>query len=97
MQAGDCIDEMIEGAAKAIQLPDDQRVTLPCVGQSFGQAAPVIFGAAGGVVENTLTSSLLQRILLEVHILVGRRDPRVAYAQVVSCRRTQRRSAILTL
>jgi hypothetical protein len=32
-----------------------------------------------------------------VHILVGRRDPRVAYAHVASCRRTQRHSAVLTL
>jgi hypothetical protein len=62
-----------------------------------GQAAPVIFGTAGRVVENTLTASLLQRILLKVNILVGRRDPRIAYAHVASCRGTQRRSAVLTL
>jgi hypothetical protein len=30
-------DEMFEGAAEAIQLPDDDGVALPCVGQSFGQ------------------------------------------------------------
>lgn len=97
VQAGDSIDEMFEGAAEAIQLPDDEGVALPCVGQSFGQAAPVIFGTARRVMENTFTPSLLQRILLEVHILVGRRDPRVAYAHVASCRRTQRRGAVLTL
>jgi hypothetical protein len=88
---------MFEGTAKAIQLPDDEGVALPCVGQSFGQAAPVIFGTARPVIENPFTSGVLQRILLEVHILVSRRDPRVAYAHVASCRRTQRRSAVLTL
>jgi hypothetical protein len=31
MQAGDCIDEMLEGAAEAIQLPDDDGVALLCV------------------------------------------------------------------
>jgi hypothetical protein len=84
-------------SAEAIQLPDDECVALPRVGQSFGQATPVIFGTARRILENTLTSSLLQRILLEVHILIGRRDPRVPYAHVASCRRTQRRSAVLTL
>lgn len=51
MQAGDCIDEMFKGAAEAIQLPDDKGVALPCVGQSFGQADPVIFSTASGVMK----------------------------------------------
>lgn len=49
--AGDSIDKMFEGAVEAIQLPDDDGVALPCVGQSFGQAAPVIFGTARRVIE----------------------------------------------
>jgi hypothetical protein len=52
--------------------------------QSFGQAAAIIFGAPCRVVNNTVAASLMQRILLEVHVLVGRRDPRVSYAYFAS-------------
>jgi hypothetical protein len=34
MQAGDSIDEVFKGAAEAIQLPDDEGVARPCVGQT---------------------------------------------------------------
>lgn len=74
----DGLDEMLQGTAEPVQLPHDQRVSVAGVINGFSQAPARIDSAAGDIAEDLFAPSLLESVLLQVRILVGRGNPCIA-------------------
>jgi hypothetical protein len=71
-------DEMLQGTAEPVQLPNDQRVPVAGVINGFSQASARIDGAAGNITEDLFAPGLLESVLLQVRILIGGGNPCIA-------------------
>jgi hypothetical protein len=70
IQAGDGLDEVVEGTAEPVEPPDDQGVGLPDVVEGFVQPGALCLCSGCGVGEDLGTACLLQGVLLEIKGLV---------------------------
>ena len=77
-QAGDGVDQVAEGAAEAVQFPDDQGVAGPQLVQELLEGGSVGAGAAGGLGEHPVAAGALEGVDLEVGLLVGGGDAGIA-------------------
>ncbi len=71
VKCGDGVDEVFEGAAKSIQPPDNQHITLTRKVHGFSQAGPGRGGATGSIGKDTRTASGGQCIALQGKRLFG--------------------------
>jgi hypothetical protein len=78
LQGGDRLDQVLERAAQAIELPDDQGVARAEERQRLGQAGAFILDPAGDVGEDPLAAGPREAIALEVEALVHGGDAGVA-------------------
>src|SRR5215213_8385897 len=65
-QPGDGVDEMPEGAAEAVEFPDDQGVTGPQLVQELLEDGAVGAGAAGGLGEDAVAAGRGEGVDLEL-------------------------------
>src|SRR5215469_10269047 len=72
------LDEMLQGTAKPVQLPHDQRVSFAGVINGFGQTSARIDSAAGNIAEDLFAPGFMESVLLQVRILVSGRDSCIA-------------------
>jgi hypothetical protein len=77
-QPGDGVDQMPQGPAEAVQLPDDQGVARPELVQELLQGGAVGTGAAGRLGEHPVAAGALQGVDLELGVLVGGGDAGIA-------------------
>ena len=77
-QAGDGVDQMAQGAAEAVQFPDDEGVARTQLVQELLEGGPVGAGAAGRFGEHSVAAGALQGVDLELGVLVGGGDAGVA-------------------
>src|SRR5512133_431869 len=68
---------MAQGAAQAVELPNDQAVAGAQLVQDLLEDRAVAAGAAGGFGKHPVAAGLLQGVDLELGVLVGGRDPGV--------------------
>ena len=71
VQAGDGLDEVVEGSAEAVEPPDDQGVAVPDVVEGFVQPGALCLCSACGVGEDLGAAYLLQGILLIKGLVCG--------------------------
>jgi hypothetical protein len=67
-----------QGAAEAVELPDDQGVARAQLVQDLGEGGPVGVCATGGLGEDPVAAGPLEGVDLELGVLVGGGDPGVA-------------------
>jgi hypothetical protein len=77
-QAGDGVDQVAEGAAEAVEFPDDQGVAGAQLVQELLEDRAVGAGAAGGLGEHPIATGRGQSVDLEVGLLVGGGDAGIA-------------------
>ena len=77
-QAGDGVDQMAQGAAEAVEFPDDQGVAGPELVEDLGEDGPVGAGAAGRLGEHPVAAGGLEGVDLELWLLVGGGDAGIA-------------------
>jgi hypothetical protein len=77
-QAGDGVDQVPEGAAKAVEFPDDQGVAGAQLVEDLREDRAVAAGAAGGLGEHLIAAGALEGVDLEVELLVGCGDAGIA-------------------
>ena len=77
-QAGDGLDQVAEGAAEAVEFPDDQGVAGPQLVQDLLEDRAVGAGAAGGLGEHPVAAGRGERVDLELWLLVGGGDAGIA-------------------
>jgi hypothetical protein len=77
-QVGDGVDQVAEGAAEAVEFPDDQGVAGPQLVQDLFEGGPVGAGAAGGLGEHPVAAGALEGVDLELGVLVGGGDAGIA-------------------
>jgi hypothetical protein len=77
-QAGDGVDQVPEGAAEAVELPDDQGVAGAQLVQDLGEGGPVAAGATGRLDKHSIAAGTLQGVDLELRVLVGGGDAGIA-------------------
>jgi hypothetical protein len=77
-QTGDGVDQVPEGAAEAVELPDDERVAGTQLVQDLGEGGAVGAGTAGGLDKHPIAAGGLQRVDLKLGLLVGGGDPGIA-------------------
>jgi hypothetical protein len=75
---GDGVDQMPEGAAEAVELPHDQGVAGPELVQELSEGGAVGAGAAGGLDKHSVAASSIERVDLELGLLVGGGDAGIA-------------------
>ena len=73
-QAGDGVDQVPQGPAEPVELPDDQGVAGAELVQELLEGGAVGAGAAGGLGEHPVAAGTLQGVDLEVGLLVGGGD-----------------------
>jgi hypothetical protein len=69
---------VLERAPQPVELPDGEGVARPKEGDRFGQTGAFVFGTAGDVGEELLTAGFLERVLLEIEVLILGGDACVA-------------------
>src|SRR5687768_12666155 len=69
VQIGDPLDEVFEGAAKAVKPPDNKGISRPDVVKRLGQAFSLFGCAAYHIGEDFETAGGIQRVLLEMQML----------------------------
>ena len=69
---------MAQGAAEAVQFPDDQGVTGAQLVQDLGEDRAVGAGAAGGLNKHPVAAGTFESVDLELRVLVGGGDPGIA-------------------
>jgi hypothetical protein len=79
-QGGDDLDQVAQVAAEPVDLPDDEGVAGPQVGQAFVPFGPAGFGAGRGVGLGLQAVLGGQRVELELRVLVGGGDPGISSA-----------------
>jgi hypothetical protein len=67
-----------QGAAEAVELPDDQGVTGAQLVEDLLEGGSVGAGAAGGLSEHSIAAGALEGVDLELGLLVGGGDAGVA-------------------
>jgi hypothetical protein len=72
------IDQVAEGAAEAVEFPDDHGVAGAELVQDLGEGGAVGAGAAGGLGEHPVAAGALEGVDLELWLLVGGGDAGVA-------------------
>jgi hypothetical protein len=77
-QLGDGVDQVAQGAAEAVQFPDDQGVTGPQLVQDLGEGEAVGAGTAGGLDKHAVAAGALEGVNLELGLLVGGGDAGIA-------------------
>ena len=77
-EAGDGVDQVAQGAAEAVEFPDDQGVTGPQLVQDLLESGSVGAGAAGGLGEDPIAAGSGEGVDLELGVLVGGGDAGVA-------------------
>ena len=77
-QFGDGVDEMPEGPPEAVEFPDDQGIAGAQLVQDLLEHEAVGAGAAGRLGEHPIAASTLQRVDLELGMLVGGGDAGIA-------------------
>jgi hypothetical protein len=77
-QAGNGVDQMAQGAAEPVELPDDQGVARAQLVQDLGEGGPVGVGATGGLGEDPVAAGPLEGVDLELGVLVGGGDTGIA-------------------
>src|SRR5205085_12639060 len=70
LEVSNGLDEMLEGATKAIQSPDNQHVAGANKAQGFIQSRPIGLCAACCIREDVFAAYLSEGVLLEVKSLV---------------------------
>jgi hypothetical protein len=65
-QAGDGVDQVPQGAAEAVEFPDDQGVTGPQLVQDLFENRAVAAGAAGGLGEHSIAAGSREGVDLEL-------------------------------
>src|SRR5215218_10659580 len=65
-QAGDGVDQVPQGAAEAVELPDDQGVAGPKLVQDLLEGGAVVAGAAGGLGEHPVAAGRSEGVDLEL-------------------------------
>lgn len=73
-EAGDGVDQVAQGAAEPVELPDHQGVAGAELVEDGGELGAVGAGAAGAVGEHAVAAGLGERVDLEVGVLVGGGD-----------------------
>ena len=97
LEGGDDLDEVPQGAAQAVQAPDDQGIAGAHVGQRLREAGPLGGRAALGIGEHTLTAGSLEGILLQGEGLLVGRDAGVANQHALLSQNASRQSRGETL
>jgi hypothetical protein len=77
-EAGDGVDQLPQGAAEAVEFPDDQGVAGAELVQELLEGGPVGAGAAGGLGEHPKAPSRGEGVDLEVRLLIGGGDAGIA-------------------
>jgi hypothetical protein len=77
-QAGDGVDQMPQGPAQSVELPDDQSVARVELVQDLIEGGAVGAGAASRLGEHATAASLSAGVDLEAWLLVGGGDAGVA-------------------
>jgi hypothetical protein len=77
-QAGDGVDQVPQGPAEAVQLPDDQGVTGTQLIQNLLEDGAVGASPAGGLDEHPVAASASECVELELRLLIIRGDAGVA-------------------
>ena len=78
LEGGDRLDEVLERASQAIELPDGEGIPRAEEGEGFRQATALILGPAGHVGEDSLAAGVGEGVALEVEALILGGDTRVA-------------------
>jgi hypothetical protein len=73
-QAGDGVDQVAQGAAQAVELPDDQGVAGTELVQDLGEDRAVAAGAACGLDKYPIAARSGEGVDLELGLLVGGGD-----------------------
>jgi hypothetical protein len=77
-QAGDGVDQVAERLAEAVEFPDDEGVARAQLVQDLLKGGSVGAGAAGGLGEHPVATGALQRVDVELRLLVGGGDAGIA-------------------
>jgi hypothetical protein len=77
-QPGDGVDQMPQGAAETVELPDDQGVPGTQLVQDLLEDGAVGAGAAGRLDKHPIAAGALQGVDLELGLLVGGGDAGIA-------------------
>ena len=78
IQPGDGLDQVAQGAAEPVQLPDHQGVAGPELVQHPRERGPVVEGPAGGLGEHPVAAGGGEGVDLELRLLVGGGDAGIA-------------------
>jgi hypothetical protein len=73
------IQQVVEGAAQAVEPPDCQDIARTDELERFIEAGALSFDARDRIGEDLLASGRLERIVLEGVMLIGGRDARVTH------------------
>lgn len=71
-------DQVLERAAQAVDLPDDEHIARPHLPQQLVEGRPRTLRPAGHVLKDALATGRLEGVHLQGWILIARRDARVA-------------------
>jgi hypothetical protein len=71
LQVGDRVDQMAQGPTQSVKLPDNQGVARPQLVENLAQLGALVDRTAGSVGEDPIATGSLERVELEVRVLVG--------------------------
>jgi hypothetical protein len=77
-QSGDGVDQVAQGAAQAVEFPDDRGIAGAQLVQDLVEGGAVGAGAAGRLGEHPIAAGGLQRVDLELWLLIGGGDAGIA-------------------
>jgi hypothetical protein len=77
-ELGDGVDQVAQGAAEPVELPDDEGVAGAQLVQELGEDGPVGAGAAGRLDKDAVAAGGLQGVDLELWLLVSGGDAGIA-------------------
>jgi hypothetical protein len=77
-EAGDGVNQVPQGAAEPVELPDDQGVAGTQLVEHLGEDGAVGAGAAGGLGQHPVAAGALEGVDLELGLLVGGGDAGIA-------------------
>lgn len=77
LQVGDGVDQVAQGATESVELPDNQGVAWSQLVKDLHQLGSLVESAAGSVGEDPIAAGCLERVELQVRMLIGRRHARI--------------------